>query len=221
MNNKKREPIPWVHRVNPLVTSWTWETDHFIVIIYAEGLSERKMFHWKISDKSSGQPVPFDSNQEQSFNACVESILEIIGKSYNRKLGYQKYAGDLSTTFTVFDGRRFDLSPLIGEQVIIRVMNPDGEEIQVSGMFDIENYDIVLRSGELNESRITPSSIIDIEKEFNPVSALDQLGKKVRSSRAGRIFYEEWRKGCTGRPGFNAGTVEHSPGDKYCSIHNI
>lgn len=223
MNNKlKREPIPWVHKINPLVTSWTWETEHFIVVIYAEGLSEKKMYHWKISDKSSGQPVPFDSNQEVSFNACVDSVLEVIGKSYNRRLGYLAYAGDLATTFIIHDGRKLDLSPIVGQQVVVTLLDPDTNlEVQINGMFDIENYDAIVKTDEMSEARIAPISIIDIHKEFSSGSVLDSLTNQVKTSRAGRIIYEEWKKGCTGRPGFNPGTVEHSPGDKYCPIHNL
>lgn len=223
MNSKQSKlPIPWVHRTNPLMTSWIWDTPHFTITIYSEGMSAKKMFHWKISDKSSGTPTPFDSNQENNFNDCVESVLELIGKSYKRQLGYTAYAGSLATTFVLHDGRKIDLSSLIGEQVTVKVFQPEtGEEVSVNGMFDIEHYDVVLRSGEMSEAHITPGSIIDIEKEFNPVSALDAISRNVRSSKGQRIFYEEWTKGCTGKPGFYGETVEHSPADKYCSIHNI
>lgn len=222
-NLKHRTPIPWVHKQNPLVTSWVWETDHFIVTIYAEGISHKKMFNWKINDKSHGVPVPFDSSDAASFNASVEAALEVIGKSYPRNLGYQEYAGSLATTFKLNDGRSLDLSSLIGETVSLVAQNDSDlhEDILLTGMLDIEHYDVTIRTGESTVARVTPSYIKDIRREFGMTSALDELGNSVKASKNRRIFYEEWRRGCTGKPGFNAGTVEHTPNDPFCPIHNI
>jgi len=223
MNNfKHRRPIPWFHRTNPLVTSWIWDTDHFTVTIYAEGTNARKMYHWKINDKSSGTPVPFDSSAGDSFADCVDTVLEIIGKSYKRTFGYQEYAGDLATTFKVHDGRVIDLSSLIGENVsLVARDDSSSEPMLITGMFDIQHYDVVIRTGETSVSTITPSFIIDIQKEFGTMSALDELESGVKASKNKTIFYEEWRRGCTGRAGFNAGTVEHNANDAYCPIHGV
>lgn len=222
MNNKViRKPIPWQHRSNPLVTSWIWETDHFILTIFAEGLSVKKLYNWKINDKSSGQPVPFDSAPAQSFQASVDAAVEIIAKSYPRELGYSEYAGELATTFTVHDGRRLNFGPLIGDTVIVKAKKADGDEAIITGIFDVKNYDIFVQTGENQGVIIPPERIVDIRKEYGSLSVLDSLESKVKSTRNKRIFHEEWQRGCTGRPGFNPGTVEHGPADPYCSIHGF
>jgi len=217
----KREHIPWDHVTNPLVSSWVWETEHFIVTIFAEGLNVKKMYNWKINDKSSGRPVPFDSAPAASFQASVDAAVEVIAKSYPRELGYQAYAGELATTFTIHDGRKLDFATLIGNSVTLTARNADGQNTLLNGIFDIRNYDITIQTDESTISIIPPERIIDISKEYGSMSVLDSLTKNVKSTRNKRIFYEEWRKGCSGRPGFNPGTVEHGPADEFCGIHNI
>ena len=223
MNNKHvaRKPIPWVHSSNPLVTSWIWETEHFIVTIYAEGLTSKKMYNWKINDKSQGRPVPFDSAAAESFNASVDGAIEVIGKSYPRDLGYQAYAGELATTFSVADGRRLNFAAVIGDAVILKAHDGQGGEAIITGIFDIQNYDIVVQTGDNSHIVIPPSKIIDIRKEYGSMSVLDSLDVSVKTTKNKRIFHEEWRRGCTGKPGFNAGTVMHSPNDPFCPIHNL
>lgn len=220
-----RKAIPWIHRTNPLVTSWVWETDHFVATIFSEGLGAgKKMFNWKINDKSSGASVPFESSASKDFNEAVEGLLEVIGKSYDRVLGYQEYSGDLATTFTVFTGQKIDLSPLIGETITLLIYNEHDElnDIMISGQFDISHYDIVLQADDQTTVKINPAYVKSIKKEYNLNEMIDELDKASKTaSRGRRIFYEEWRKGCTGRPGFNPGTTEHSIGDPFCSIHNV
>jgi hypothetical protein len=216
-----RQPISWVHRSNPLITSWIWETPHFVLTIFAEGLNVKKMYNWKINDKSKGFPVPFDSAPAESFQASVDAAVEVIAKSYPRELGYQAYAGDLATTFTVGNGRRINFASLIGDMVVLTARNANNEDTLITGIFDIRNYDIVIQTGEATGVVIPPERVMAIHKEFGSTNVLDTLASDVKSSRNKRIFHEEWRKGCSGKPGFNAGTVEHAPNDPYCSIHNI
>jgi hypothetical protein len=180
------------------------------------------MYHWKINDKSSGRPVPFDSSDGDSFGDCVDMILEVIGKSYKRSFGYQEYAGALATTFKVSDGREINLGSLIGENVTLMARDDSSSEgIRISGMFDIEHYEVVIRTGETTISKVTPSYIVDIQKEFGTRSAIDELDGGVKASKNKSIFYEEWRRGCTGRPGFNSGTVEHNANDALCPLHRL
>lgn len=217
-----RKPIPWLHRSNPLVTSWIWDTPHFTVTIYAEGTNVKKMYHWKINDKSSGAPVPFDSSDGDSFNDCVDMVLEVIGKSYKRSFGYQEYAGALATTFKISGGRELDLSSLIGENVTLTARSDaSSESVLISGMFDIEHYEVVIRTGETSIAKVTPSYIIDIHKEFGIASAIDEIDNQVKASKNKSIVYEEWQRGCTGKVGFNVGTVEHSSNGPYCPVHRL
>ena len=222
MNNSlSRKSIPWSHHTNPLVSSWIWETPHFILTIFAEGLSSKKMYNWKINDLSQGYSVPFDSAPAESFQASVDAAIEIIAKSYPRELGYQAYAGELATSFIIADGRKLNFASIVGESVILTARTADGEDSIINGLFNIRNYDILIQTGEDTGVIVPPERIVDVKKEFGSMSILDSLANNVKSTRNKRIFYQEWTKGCSGRPGFNPGTVEHGPNDPYCSIHNI
>lgn len=223
--NKKAQvlPIPWDHKASAIVSSWTWTTPHFSVTIFAEGLQTKKMYNWKVLDLTSGTAVPFDSGVAYSFSEATDNILELIGKSYAPELGYQAYAGALATTFTIYDGKKYDFQPAIGEQVIARVYNAEGLEISLTGLFNIQNYDFTLRSSG-QDIIIPPLKVIDILKEFGMSSIIKtQQEEDVAPgrTRSGRIVYEEWRKGCTGKPGFKPGTTIHPIGAQYCSIHGV
>lgn len=219
-----RKAVPWIHRSNPLVTSWVWETPHFTATIFSEGLTEKKMFNWKVSDKSSGSPVPFDSSTAKDFNEATQTLLEVIGKSYDRVLGYQEYAGDLATSFKVYDGRNIDLGVLIGDTVTISVLNVENEydDLLLTGQLDISHYEVTLKTDDELIVSINPAYIKGIKREFSPTEVLDELAITASaSSRGKRIFYDEWRPGCTGKAGFNQGTTEHKPNDPFCPVHNI
>jgi hypothetical protein len=216
-----RTPIPWVYKANPIITTWVWETEHFILTVYAEGLLAKKLYNWKIGDKTRGKTVPFDSSNSDSFNTSVDAALEVIGKSYPRDLGYQQYTGELSTTFVIADGRKLDFSSLIGETVVVRAHDGEGGETVLNGVFDVRNYDFFVQTAEKTGAVIPPTKVIDIRKEYGSMSALDALEATVKTTKNNRIIHQEWVKGCTGRPGFNPGTVAHSPNDSYCPIHNL
>lgn len=219
-----RKPVPWIHKQNPLVTSWVWDTPHFIATIFAEGMSAKKMFNWKINDKSTGVPVPFDSSTAKDYNEAAEAILEVVGKAYDRTLGYQDYAGDLATTFTVFDGKRINLAPLIGETISLLIYNEEDEndDIQVTGQFDIRHYDVAVRGDADTLVLINPAYIKSIRKEFYPRELIDEMYEEQQTvSKGRRVFHTEWKKGCTGRPGFKPGTTDHTPNDPFCPVHNI
>lgn len=222
MNNRPtRAPIPWVHKSNPIVSTWVWETPHFILSIFAEGLSAKKMYNWKIVDKSSGIPRAFDSAPAISFPDAVDAAIEVIAKSYARELGYQAYAGELATTFSIANGKSYDFAPVIGESVIMKAYDVDGSETLITGLFDLLNYDFVVYTNGSSGVVVPPNKVIDILKEYGMSSLLNVHENGIKSSRKRGIIHEEWRKGCTGKAGFHAGTVEHGPNDKYCPIHGV
>lgn len=223
MNKKySTEPIPWVHKPSNLVSSWLWETEHFIVNIFAEGLNTRPIYNWKISDKSSGYARIFETGADMSFNDATSSILEVIGKSYPRVLGYQAYTGALAATFTISTGKKHDFSNIIGETVVVKVLNSDNDEIIITGVFDIQNYDFTITNGD-SVLLVPPTRVVDVLKEYGMLSLINVQSESdaATRSKSGRIVHEEWRKGCTGKPGFRPGTTNHPPGTDYCSIHHI
>jgi hypothetical protein len=216
----EREPIPWEHKSSEKLSTWTWTTDHFVVKMFAEGLSTRKVYNWKILDKSTGFPRPFDNGVNLTFNEAVDTILESIGKSYARELGYLAYAGKYATTFQIADGKKYDFASVIGESVVARVLDKDGNETVITGLFDIQNYDFVVSNGD-NSVILPPLKVVDILREFGMTSLIKTTLNEPTRSRTGRIVHEEWRKGCTGKPGFRPGTTQHSPSAPFCSIHGV
>lgn len=216
-----QEPVPWIHKPSSLASSWTWDTPHFTVTIFAEGMMSKPMYNWKISDKSSGFSKPFENGIELSFAQAVNGVLEVIGKSYPRTLGYQAYAGALATTFTIADGKKYDFGSVIGETVILKALDADNREVTITGIFDIIHYEFAVSYGD-SQLMIPPSQVVDVLKEFGRSSLIkyDRNSEPTRTS-TGRIVHEEWQKGCTGKPGFRPGTTVHPPDAPYCSIHNI
>lgn len=214
-------PIPWDHKSSAIVSSWTWNTEHFTVTIFEEGLAARKMYNWKITDLSTGSPVIFDHGVAYDFSEAVDGILELIGKSYPAEYGYQAYAGKLATTFEISDGNKYDFRPAIGQSVIAKVYDADNKEITLTGIFNVLHYDFTLQSSG-QTIILPPMKVIDILKEFGMSSLIKTTyGDQVARSKSGRIVYEEWQKGCTGKPGFKPGTTIHPPGSLYCSIHGV
>lgn len=223
MNNlfTKRTPIPWDHQSSDVFASWNWRTPHFSATIIAEGLQAKKMYSWKILDKSSGFPKPFDNGVEMSFKEATDVICETIAKAYPQKLGYQQYAGNLAYTFQISDGQKYDFSPAIGETVILVVREDDGSETIFTGLFDIVNYDFSITVGEISRL-IPPLRVIDVKREFGMTSYIKSSNpNSAGRSKTNRIVYEEWTKGCTGKPGYRPGTTIHPPTAPYCSKHGV
>jgi len=217
-----RKQIPWTFVENDRVKLWVWKTKDFEVQIFAEGeTNSKKNFAWKITDKTQGRDIPFDSAIASTFQECVDAVLELIGKSYKPILGYQAYAGELATTFTIATGQRLDFAPLVGEKMIVKVLEDDGSEKVVVGALQIENYSVQIRTDDNNATVFPPERIKDLQKEFAGVSVLTSLDQTKSSSKMKRVFHTEYTRGCTGQPGFKPGTVTHSPSDPYCPIHGI
>jgi hypothetical protein len=218
-----KKPIPWEFIDGDVAQFWIWTTPDFEVRIFAEGkLGGRVSFGWKITDKSQGRNIPFDSSMSPSFQEAVDTVLEIIGKSYPVKLGYRAYAGELATTFEISNGRKIDFAPLIGENVVIRILEEDGSEKILVGGLDVDKYSIQIRTDDSTATRFPPARIKDIQKQFGGASLINNPDSgRGTSTKLKRIFHSEFVRGCTGRPGFKAGTVMHSPGDIYCPIHNV
>lgn len=218
-----RKSIPWAMKSSALLNSWKWETPHFEVVILAEGIGEKKMYSWKIYDKSNGQPSLFETNVVADFAFAVDEVLEVIGKAYDRALGYQEYAGSLATTFKIFDNRTIDFARAIGRTVTVKIRNNDdaADDIILSGQLDVEHYDILLYSGEDAVTRIPPNYIKYLSEEFSQLDMLGMLEVTKTPSKTGRMVDGPWVKGCTGKPNILNTKVMHSPNSGYCPIHGI
>lgn len=219
-NKVIKEPIPWHIEDSSIFTSWIWETDHFVLTIFGEG-SEKKVFNWKIAEKSSGRPLVFDEGSGVSFKDCVDQSVEIIAKSWDRKLGYQKYAGDLATTFVIADGRKIDFSSLVGTTVTVTAKDSEGSHTILTGALDTHFYDIAISTDNTTLTIIPSRKIIDVKQEFGSVSAIDSLEVKGLGSANKTVTRQAWVPGCTGKPGYHPGTTIHQHDDPYCSIHKV
>lgn len=211
-----RKPVPWILLNNPVLKSWTWDTEHFDAVILAMG--NVNSYSWKVVDKSGSEPVQLEFGETRTFTEAEEEVLEIISKSYPIRCGYHAYAGDLATSFIVKNGKKVDFAPYVGSNVILEIFNkknPEQTSILV-GTLTISHFNLELKTERDSTLVIPPSFIIDVKKEFDP-TAMQERKPKVGSRR---VFQEEWRKGCTGAPGYVAGTVVHNPNDAFCPIHD-
>lgn len=217
-----RKPIPWVYTDGEIAKFWIWKTPEFEVRIFAEGrIGARTSFGWKITDLSRGREIPFDSSVATTFQEAVDTILEIIGKSYPRKLGYLTYAGDLATTFQIGTGQKLDFASFSGESVIVKIVADDGAETVLVGVLQVENYLIKVRSEDNIVTSFPPARIKDVQKQFGGISLSNREPSKAVGTKLKRVFHTEYTRGCTGRPGFLPHTVMHGPADEYCSIHKV
>ena len=219
--SKKR--IPWDFSESPLISVWVWNTKHFEARIFGEGKNDRKAYSWKIVDKTQGQEIPFDSNMVATFGEAQSEIVEVIGKSYDPRLGYQPYAGELATTFTLADGTRFNFGPIQGANVVVKYTDKAGEERVATGSIQVDHYDILLMQDAANALRLPPNKIRDITEEFSSVSYLQQKRQDQKYRPAGQkgVMNAEYKRGCTGRAGLQPHTVVHSSSDPYCPVHNV
>lgn len=214
------EAVPWVFTDSPFIKAWTWKTTHFEAKVLSSG--NKNDFTWKVVDTSGGEAKILGQGEAMNFQASEEEVLELIGKSYPRRLGYQKYAGHLATTFTLHNGKKIDLGVFYGQQVILTVFNKNAPmtPTTISGSISVSHYKVLIKTDRNSTVSIPPEYIMSIRKEFDTEESLIVEVDKQTAKNERRIFNEEWRRGCTGKPGFRIGTVIHAPSDEYCPIHD-
>ena len=214
MSDKK--PIPWIFKDSALFKSWSWTTEHFDArILMTAGASSPT---WRIVDKSGSDKVELGMGEEQGFPTAQDAVLELIGKAYPVKCGYGAYAGDLATTFIIKNGKKVNFAPYIGSNVILNAYNKNNPKrpVVLIGVLSVSHFNIELKTDRNNVLVVPPAFIIDLQKEFEPSQMIEFKAK----NSAQRLFREEWRKGCTGSPGYLAKTVIHNPNDDFCPIHD-
>ncbi len=205
VNAQNFTPIPWEHQSDEMTTLWTWETEHFKVIVTGNISS----VYFRIHDKTTDQM--FFDGQARSFEEGEILIRETIGKAYPISLGYAHYAGPLRTTFMLADGDKKDLARFIDRAVEVTVLSADGSKHTYKGVAQINNYYLELRTEKVHV-KILPSHILNIEPVLT-VEGLDSDYERID----GRIFKGKVVPGCTGTPGFMQDTIEHN--GITCPIH--
>lgn len=201
--------IPWRQSSVTLGGSvWVWDTPHFTVTVTG---NERSCYY-RIDDKSanpSGEPETLDDGIRSSFNEAEDAVRETIGKSYPSSLGYSQYTGPYATTFTLFTGETVDFGPLSGRLLTVAVVQEDSTTVDYTGKVYPFHYSIVVEA-DGTTYKISPNHISEIRTPTGkPVSIAKPLDNRTVVGTVGR--------GCTGHPGFEAGTVEHT--GRSCPIH--
>jgi hypothetical protein len=223
------EPVPWTFTDSPGVLLWTWVAEHFVARITGaevdnvddvEGRRVIRSYAWDVSDlmrTNQGLPRPLVDGTATSFEEAESTVREHVGKLYDPRLGYRRFAGPLAFTFTLSTGEAVDVSAYIGTRCAVTVLMPDGTERTVTGDLDVAHYKWRLSTTE-QTLEIIPEHVVRITNRSEAAERATAITRNDSYSGIGRIYSEETRRGCTGRPGFMVGTVDHA-GAARCPIH--
>lgn len=215
MSNQKTLPIPWQLSDHGDYVMYFWPTLHFEATIQTDGT---KNFFWNIDDISQGEARPFMSGHNSSLKDAEKEIKGFIGKSYEAKDGYKQYAGKEATTFTIFDGTEVDFGPLESKKIIVVVKLDAVNQRKLSGILHISHYDLHITPEYGNAQSIPPNHIVSIQSEYGGTDLT--AGQNKRNNTTIRTYEGVWKNGCSGKAGFMENTVEHSPNDAWCPIHD-
>lgn len=231
MSTGLAEPIPWTFTDSPGVLLWTWLAEHFVARITGTEVDNAddpggrriiRSYGWDLSDKirsTHGLPRLLIEGNATSFEEAEALIREHVGKCYDPRLGYRRFAGSLAFTFTLSTGARVDVSEYIGTRCAVTVLMPNRSERTVTGDFDVSSYKWRLTSPE-DVLEIVPEHVVRITNRSEVAERATAITRNDSYSGIGRIYREEPKPGCTGKPGFLMGTVDHASSPR-CPIHEI
>ena len=159
-----RKPVPWAYTDNGMYKIWEWETVDFLVRIIAEGeIGAGATYTWSISEKKDGKNFLFEQSTARSFREAELEIVEIIAKSWDKKLGYDEYAGELATTFEIYGKAKINFEEYVGQPVRITYNDDEGQQIK-KGLLGIKHYSILLKMPDSHIIVIPPAKIREIIK---------------------------------------------------------
>lgn len=229
MNSSVLPAIPWNFTDEPGVLQWTWVTDHFVATVRGTEVSalvdatDRRVvrsYSWELADlmrRQQGIPRLLVDGTSETFEDAERRLREHVGKSYDRSLGYARFAGPLVFTFTLSTGQERDVSEFIGTTTTVTVLHSDRTERSLTGEFDVDHYRWRLTT-PTHEYVIVPEHVVRISNRSEAAEEASRITRPPSYSGIGRIYREEHRRGCTGRPGFDVGTVDHA-GAPRCPLH--
>ncbi|MDO9485676.1 MAG: hypothetical protein Q7K25_06415 [Actinomycetota bacterium] len=179
-----------------------------------------RSYHWELLDvmrTHQGVPRQLVEGTSTSFDEAENSVREHVGKCYDPRLGYQPFAGRLAHHFTLATGAILDVTPLIGTRCSVTVQLSDGTHRTVAGDFSVDHYRWRIDTpGERLE--IVPEHVSRITNRSDAAELASKVIRHDAYTGIGRMYREEPKPGCSGRPGFNIGTVDHA-GAVLCPIH--
>lgn len=226
-------PIPWVYSDAPGILMWTWVTDHFVAAIRGAqasvdpalaGGADRivRSYAWELCDlvrRQQDLPRLLIEGTCSSFDEAEGLVREHVGKAYDTRLGYGLFAGPLATTFTIADGRRVDVGDLVGQRCTVTVLVEGGAQASVAGDLSVHHYRWRLRDGD-DVYEITPEHVVEVRHRSQAADRAATVVSNQTYLGFGRIYRDEWTRGCTGAPGFDQGTVDHV-GAPRCPLHEV
>jgi hypothetical protein len=179
-----------------------------------------RSYRWDVSDlmrTQQGLPRLLIEGFASSFEEAESAVREHVGKCYDSRLGYRRFAGELAFTFTISTGERIDIGEYIGTNCAVTVLMPDGATRTVSGDLDVDHYKWRLSTAEAI-MEIFPDHVVRISNRSEMAERATAITHLDSYSGIGRMYREDPRPGCTGRAGFMVGTVDHA-GAPRCPIH--
>ena len=225
------DAIPWKYTDSPGVLLWTWSTEHLAARIMGyevpnpddlKGARIVRSYHWELADlikRQQGLPRMLIEGVAATFEEAEHSIREHIGKCYDPRLGYGRIAGKWAFRFTLATGESVDIRPFIDSRCAVTVLLPDGSEKTVVGDLAPNGYRWRL-TGTEQVLDLTPEHVVAITNRSEAAERAAMYSHLDSYSGIGRLYNEEPRRGCTGRPGFAIGTVDHA-GAPRCPIHEM
>jgi len=208
-----KRQVPWEYSSDDVLRTWQWITPHFNAQVKSDG----NTYTFSVTDLTQGDNLIILNEFGIDFPQCQDRILEFIGKSYPVSTGYRAYAGSLATTFQVSDKHLVDFAPYEGARVVVTYLAPGGNDI-VTGSLQVVNHNVEVTTNSGSVAVLPPALIVGIDSEFSSSSKQTQSDT---SDGDDRIVKGEFRAGCTGRPGYFKGTVEHGPTAAWCPLHRV
>jgi hypothetical protein len=210
-----KKKAPWVYATSSVLQMWQWKSDHFDAQIKSDG----NRFIYSLTDTSQNVRHTIESNMAMDFRNAENRILELISKSYPIHLGYREYAGELATTFRINSGEDVDFGPLEGERVIVKVKTPKGEQTVIGPLQVMYHKVNIIADGSGDTVEIPPVLILSVRPEF--AKATDKAPTSKGTASRSRTVQGPFTRGCTGKVGYQAGTVEHPTRSSWCPIHKV
>lgn len=231
MSSQHVEPIPWTYTDQSGVLLWTWRTEHFVARIsgqevpnFDDPLGGRviKSYSWDLSDLirlHQGTPRMLIEGMASTFGEAEEHVRENLGKCYDPRLGYKSFVGSFAHRYVISTGETVDVRPFINTRCSVTVLLPDLTERTVVGNFNVSGYRWRLSTPE-DTFEIVPEHVLAISNRSAAAERAAQYAHSDLYSGFGRIYREDPKRGCTGKPGFTLGTVDHA-GTPRCPVHEV
>lgn len=220
--------IPWIFTDAAELLMWSWVTSHFAARIQGReaedpsnpGLRNVLAYRWELLDlmrTHQGIPRQLVEGTSGSFDQAERAIREHVGKCYDARLGYRAFAGNLANLFTLATGEMVDVTPLLGTRCSVSVLISDGSTRTVVGDFTVDHYRWRINTPD-EHLQVIPEHAVRITNRSDTAELAANVVRHDAYTGIGRMYREEPSLGCSGKPGFTMGTVDHA-GAAPCPIH--